>query len=108
MLLNNINNYEEQNNEQENHFRQMSQSVEKVLDVTNSYKSKDDVIVRLQRSAKGLTPAQGYVNKFQVAKLAVTSLEDIFISVKTTAKYHKSRLHLLLDTWISTAKKQVR
>ncbi|XP_060593642.1 beta-1,3-N-acetylglucosaminyltransferase lunatic fringe-like [Ruditapes philippinarum] len=106
MLLNNINNYEEQNNEQEKHFRQMSQSVEKVLDVTNSYKLKDDVIVRLQRSAKGLTPVQGYVNKFQVAKLAVTSLEDIFISVKTTAKYHKSRLHLLLDTWISTAKKQ--
>ncbi|XP_033894828.3 beta-1,3-N-acetylglucosaminyltransferase radical fringe-like isoform X1 [Acipenser ruthenus] len=32
--------------------------------------------------------------------------EDIFIAVKTTRKYHKSRLDLLFQTWISRAKKE--
>lgn len=35
-------------------------------------------------------------------------LKDIFIAVKTTRKYHKSRLELLIQTWISQAKEQVR
>lgn len=35
-------------------------------------------------------------------------LKDIFIAVKTTRKYHKSRLELLIQTWISKAKEQVR
>ncbi|XP_024128733.1 beta-1,3-N-acetylglucosaminyltransferase lunatic fringe [Oryzias melastigma] len=29
------------------------------------------------------------------------SVEDVFIAVKTTKKFHQSRLKLLLDTWIS-------
>ncbi|XP_071429667.1 beta-1,3-N-acetylglucosaminyltransferase radical fringe isoform X1 [Pithys albifrons albifrons] len=33
-------------------------------------------------------------------------LKDIFIAVKTTRKYHRSRLDLLLQTWISQAKGQ--
>ncbi|XP_073345495.1 beta-1,3-N-acetylglucosaminyltransferase radical fringe [Pagrus major] len=33
-------------------------------------------------------------------------LRDIFIAVKTTRKYHKSRLELLIKTWISQAKEQ--
>ncbi|XP_077482107.1 beta-1,3-N-acetylglucosaminyltransferase radical fringe isoform X2 [Stigmatopora argus] len=33
-------------------------------------------------------------------------LRDIFIAVKTTRKYHKSRLELLIQTWISQAKEQ--
>uniref|UniRef100_A0A8D0FYG1 O-fucosylpeptide 3-beta-N-acetylglucosaminyltransferase n=1 Tax=Strix occidentalis caurina TaxID=311401 RepID=A0A8D0FYG1_STROC len=35
-------------------------------------------------------------------------LKDIFIAVKTTRKYHRSRLDLLLQTWISQARGQVR
>lgn len=35
-------------------------------------------------------------------------LKDIFIAVKTTKKYHRSRLQLLIQTWISQAKEQVR
>lgn len=35
-------------------------------------------------------------------------LEDIFIAVKTTRKYHLSRLELLIKTWISQAKEHVR
>lgn len=34
-------------------------------------------------------------------------LKDIFIAVKTTRKYHRSRLDLLLQTWISQARGQV-
>ncbi|KAL0983892.1 hypothetical protein UPYG_G00134430 [Umbra pygmaea] len=33
-------------------------------------------------------------------------LKDIFIAVKTTKKYHKSRLDLLFQTWMSKAKEQ--
>lgn len=33
-------------------------------------------------------------------------LKDIFIAVKTTRKYHKSRLELLIQTWVSQAKEQ--
>lgn len=33
---------------------------------------------------------------------------DIFIAVKTTKKFHQSRLDLLLDTWISRNMQQVR
>lgn len=35
------------------------------------------------------------------------TLEDIFIAVKTTKKFHQSRVELLLDTWISQASQQV-
>ncbi|CAN9508730.1 unnamed protein product [Ophioblennius macclurei] len=32
--------------------------------------------------------------------------QDLFIAVKTTRKYHKSRLELLIQTWVSQAKDQ--
>ncbi|NWS10724.1 MFNG acetylglucosaminyltransferase, partial [Pachyramphus minor] len=34
------------------------------------------------------------------------TLGDVFIAVKTTKRFHQSRLELLLDTWISQASKQ--
>lgn len=60
-----------------------------------------------------LTPAQFPLNK----RSKVTALtgrrnreplnkEDVFIAVKTTRKYHRSRLELLIQTWISQAKAQ--
>lgn len=36
------------------------------------------------------------------------STDDIFIAVKTTKKFHQSRLNLLLDTWISRNMQQVK
>ncbi|XP_061438698.1 beta-1,3-N-acetylglucosaminyltransferase manic fringe [Rhineura floridana] len=33
-------------------------------------------------------------------------LEELFIAVKTTQKFHQSRMGLLLDTWISQVKEQ--
>lgn len=34
-------------------------------------------------------------------------LDDIYIAVKTTGKFHKTRLALLLETWISRTKAHV-
>lgn len=34
-------------------------------------------------------------------------LGDIFIAVKTTRAFHRSRLDLLLDTWVSRTRQQV-
>lgn len=36
------------------------------------------------------------------------SADDIFIAVKTTKKFHRSRLNLLMDTWISRNMQQVK
>lgn len=35
------------------------------------------------------------------------SLGDVFIAVKTTKRFHQSRMELLLDTWITRAREQV-
>lgn len=37
----------------------------------------------------------------------VTSLDNVFISVKTTKHYHHSRLPAIIDTWFQFAKNQV-
>jgi fringe protein len=34
-------------------------------------------------------------------------LDDIFISVKTTKKYHDTRLRLIVETWFQLARDQV-
>ena len=34
-------------------------------------------------------------------------LQDVFIAVKTTGAFHRSRLELLLDTWVSRTREQV-
>lgn len=35
-------------------------------------------------------------------------LKDVFIAVKSTRQFHRNRLALLLDTWISKTKEHVR
>ena len=40
-------------------------------------------------------------------KLRNNSLQDVFISVKTTRKYHYPRLVIQLETWVSLVKSQV-
>lgn len=37
-----------------------------------------------------------------------TTLRDIFISVKTTRKFHRNRLEVILNTWFRMAPNQVR
>ncbi|KAL4239652.1 hypothetical protein ACF0H5_000459 [Mactra antiquata] len=41
-----------------------------------------------------------------IRKNDTTVLNDIFICVKTTKKFHKVRMQVLLDTWISLARNQ--
>ncbi|NXD82142.1 MFNG acetylglucosaminyltransferase, partial [Halcyon senegalensis] len=45
-------------------------------------------------------PLQGYKTDGSL------TLGDIFIAVKTTKRFHQSRMELLLDTWISQAREQ--
>uniref|UniRef100_A0A8D2MGA7 MFNG O-fucosylpeptide 3-beta-N-acetylglucosaminyltransferase n=1 Tax=Zonotrichia albicollis TaxID=44394 RepID=A0A8D2MGA7_ZONAL len=47
-----------------------------------------------------LHPPEGYRSEGSL------TLGDIFIAVKTTKRFHQSRMELLLDTWISQANKQ--
>ncbi|XP_029454909.1 beta-1,3-N-acetylglucosaminyltransferase radical fringe [Rhinatrema bivittatum] len=54
------------------------------------------------------SPLEGVLKNTSVSSSGkeVLELEDIFIAVKTTRKYHKARLDLLIKTWISRAKQQ--
>ena len=36
------------------------------------------------------------------------SFKDVFVSVKTSKKFHQTRLKVILDTWFNLAPKQVR
>lgn len=76
--------------------------------------SKDDVASTANRSFKRRTdyktsPEKGSVLDGNGAARYrdLLELKDIFIAVKTTRKYHKSRLELLVQTWVSQAKEQV-
>lgn len=50
--------------------------------------------------------ANDHVGPVEVSPKEKLELKDIFIAVKTTRKYHKTRLNLLFQTWISQAKGQ--
>uniref|UniRef100_A0A8D0L2E7 Beta-1,3-N-acetylglucosaminyltransferase n=1 Tax=Sphenodon punctatus TaxID=8508 RepID=A0A8D0L2E7_SPHPU len=75
------------------------QSPEEVKSFTD-YFSK---LTRVRREAAGGPAAQGGAGR-QRPPLEEISARDVFIAVKTTKKFHRSRLELLLDTWISRNK----
>lgn len=50
---------------------------------------------------------KGSARSAEVSAKEILELKDLFIAVKTTRKYHKTRLNLLFQTWISQAKGQV-
>lgn len=64
--------------------------------VFSAYFSK---LTRSRREADKPTEASGATTDAPPAE--DISADDIFIAVKTTKKFHRSRLDLLLDTWIS-------
>ncbi|XP_018596394.1 beta-1,3-N-acetylglucosaminyltransferase manic fringe isoform X1 [Scleropages formosus] len=51
-----------------------------------------------------LNPKYDLGKTLRRTKIAQLQPEDIFIAVKTTGRFHSSRLALLLDTWISRTK----
>ncbi|XP_071586363.1 beta-1,3-N-acetylglucosaminyltransferase manic fringe isoform X1 [Heliangelus exortis] len=64
--------------------------------------SPEDVTGGHGRGQKDLqvSPPEGYRTEGSL------TLGDIFIAVKTTKRFHQSRMELLLDTWISRAREQ--
>uniref|UniRef100_A0A8C5Q4F6 O-fucosylpeptide 3-beta-N-acetylglucosaminyltransferase n=1 Tax=Leptobrachium leishanense TaxID=445787 RepID=A0A8C5Q4F6_9ANUR len=55
---------------------------------------------------KAIKPPEGATPGDQQLVRNLLNMDDLFIAVKTTKKYHKSRLNLLLKTWISRVKEQ--
>ncbi|CAH1984851.1 unnamed protein product [Acanthoscelides obtectus] len=55
---------------------------------------------------------EGFTSEISTATATVkpptTTLDDVFISVKTTKNYHRKRLPIILKTWFQLARKQVR
>lgn len=56
-------------------------------------------------------PLNGFTTEMPSATATIkpptTTLDDVFISVKTTKNYHGKRLPVILKTWFQLAKKQV-
>jgi len=72
----------------------------------------DNEVSILHRNAKAIAPdAEKYTNThtetYKKRKHRQTELNDIYIAIKTTRKYHGDRLQLLLDTWVALARDQV-
>uniref|UniRef100_A0A3B5AX48 Fringe-like glycosyltransferase domain-containing protein n=1 Tax=Stegastes partitus TaxID=144197 RepID=A0A3B5AX48_9TELE len=61
------------------------------------------VCVKLTRERRAIPPRSSAAP----GPLEHLSPDDLFIAVKTTGRYHRQRLELLLDTWISRNKPQV-
>nr|XP_057928139.1 beta-1,3-N-acetylglucosaminyltransferase manic fringe [Doryrhamphus excisus] len=58
----------------------------------------------LERPPQAVQPASGHRGRPGSERKERLRLEDIFIAVKTTGRFHRSRLALLLETWISRTK----
>uniref|UniRef100_A0A3Q2YMB9 RFNG O-fucosylpeptide 3-beta-N-acetylglucosaminyltransferase n=1 Tax=Hippocampus comes TaxID=109280 RepID=A0A3Q2YMB9_HIPCM len=69
-------------------------------DDKETYSEKNSEALSLPEGQSRILPRPGSRDPLE--------LKDIFIAVKTTRKYHKSRVELLIQTWISQAKEQVR
>lgn len=75
----------------------------------------DTELSRKQRNAMSVETIKDDQEKEKIQSIRTTvkprdkrtELEDIFIAIKTTKKYHANRLKLLLDTWIALAKEEV-
>lgn len=51
--------------------------------------------------------SKDYTNTHGTEWTSNIDLDDIFISVKTTKKYHNTRLKLIVETWFQLARDQV-
>ncbi|XP_051927172.1 beta-1,3-N-acetylglucosaminyltransferase radical fringe [Hippocampus zosterae] len=67
-------------------------------DDKETYSEKNSEALSLPEGQSRILPGPGSRDPLE--------LKDIFIAVKTTRKYHKSRVELLIQTWISQAKEQ--
>lgn len=76
-----------------------SDKVEDVLDNKKGFSAYISKLTRGRREAE--SPPSSADTKRDSAPAEDITANDIFIAVKTTKKFHQSRLNLLLDTWIS-------
>lgn len=89
-------------------FLEVSANKQDRSSVQKSEMSSNDVHVRTTDSQDKTIFGRSRSGPSVSRSLESLELKDIFIAVKTTKKYHRSRLKLLIETWISEAKEQVR
>ncbi|XP_017782254.1 PREDICTED: fringe glycosyltransferase-like, partial [Nicrophorus vespilloides] len=74
------------------------------------YNSNNNNYLPLVRADDGIPRDPDFTSEIPSATATVkpptTTLEDLFISVKTTKHYHQSRLLIILKTWFQLAKAQ--
>nr|XP_020643385.1 beta-1,3-N-acetylglucosaminyltransferase manic fringe [Pogona vitticeps] len=75
-------------------FSRWAQQKMATVGVTNDGSHTEPESEKLQVREKASTVGTGQL------------IEDLFIAVKTTQKFHQSRIKLLLDTWMSRVKEQ--
>lgn len=76
-----------------------SEKVDRLLDNKKGFSTYITKLSRGRREAEKLSRSAD--TKRDSAPAEDITANDIFIAVKTTKKFHQSRLNLLLDTWIS-------
>ncbi|XP_076817871.1 beta-1,3-N-acetylglucosaminyltransferase radical fringe-like [Clavelina lepadiformis] len=59
-----------------------------------------------QKNHHVLTHSSNITNKVNNSRIQQITLEDVFISVKSTKTYHRSRLSIVYSTWFKKAAKQ--
>lgn len=73
------------------------------LEETCSRNESDcDKGVELAEANKGMTKLMSLLAAGDAERIAVDGSEDIFVSIKTTEKYHGTRLPPLVFTWLQT------
>ncbi|XP_014611767.1 PREDICTED: fringe glycosyltransferase [Polistes canadensis] len=72
---------------------------------------KNETVIEVSASRRIIIEEGGSAMTPPVATATIvpfsTNLDDVFISVKTTKHYHRSRLPAIIDTWFQFAKDQI-
>ncbi|XP_018336908.1 fringe glycosyltransferase [Agrilus planipennis] len=87
-------------------FNNVISESSKLSNVDYRYLSEDQVGSVVTVSERKLFTTNMVTSATATIRPPTTTLDDVFISVKTTKYYHKSRLNLILKTWFQLAKKQ--
>ena len=83
-------------------------SISTKYSLSNSEDGQSSLQQSIQQSNQVILTTNKKKKKLNKSKSKVpTRLKDIFISVKTTKSFHKTRLDLIIKTWFNLAKDQV-
>ena len=73
----------------------------------DDFRSKRSASVLKNNEATLFRPAMHKISLKNSVDLKTVGLDDVFISVKTSKKFHSTRLKIILDTWFNLAPNKV-